>query len=402
MKTAIPRAETPYGQDLLVSLPLIDAGAQDYLATIPTIAAGDAKLWIDDGATGGVANPTARILGFDSMSVLPSQGDVLGENAGDGVATVMFVVLVAGTVGGGNASGFMFVKTVSGTWSDNSTINNTTTSASDIGTVDAGTTGVYTLATNQLANTAGLFAFALSRAWVAVTAAEAASSGVSVRLVDTAAKEWEDTSADFVTVDHPLAGDPQGALYAGVATSVAAGTLVGANVDGVGHPLSAEAAIAPCLVVYIEDATLGAGQAVPVASFTHGTRTFTLLHNWPLTPTGTISYKVYSIARMPAHVMSAATGVSGITSDDLGIIEGEVDDAAALTYQFEVDTDVGSDILTGSLKFTSGDLAGESRDVTWTGTTVTVIRHWSRPPKLRKFSAAPANGVTFEFSPKAF
>ena len=86
-----------------------------------------------------------------------------------------------------------------------------------------------------------------------------------------------------------------------------AGTLVAeASADGIANPLSADASIAPCLVIYIESASTGAGQAVPVSSFTHGTLTYNLLHNWPLTPTGTIVYKVYSIARMPASEPSGS------------------------------------------------------------------------------------------------
>ena len=306
----------PYAKDLMGRLPLLDAASTvgAHLAAIPaSIVAGDIKVLLDDGRLGagtpGVANPTARILGFDSLSSVPLVGDAITEDAGDGTGTVVGVVLVAGSVAGGTASGFLFLKSVTGTWTDNSTITNSTRSISDFGTVDAGTTGVYTEATNQIANTAGLFAFANGYGYYALTAAETTGRSVSVKIKDQTATElWVDTGDDFMTVDHPLAGDPEGCLYAGTATAVAAGTITFENNDGIGHPLSADVNIAPNLVVYVESASTGAGQATPLSSLVHATRVGTLLHNWSLTPTGTVVYKVYSIARMPAHVVSTLSG----------------------------------------------------------------------------------------------
>jgi len=128
---------------------------------------------------------------------------------------------------------------------------------------------------------------------------------------DAATKAYGDELVVIETEDHPSAAHPNGVLYKGTATSVTASTLVGeASEDGIAHPVSGNASIAASLMLYIKSATVGAGQAVPVSSFTHSTRTFNLLYNFPLTPTGTIVYEVYSIARMPAHVVSAASGVN--------------------------------------------------------------------------------------------
>ena len=327
----------PYAKPMMGRLSLLDptstVGA--HLAALPAaIAAGDIKVLLDDGrlatGTAGPANPTARILGLDSVSSWPLVGDALTEDGGDGTGTVLGVVPVSGVVGSGTGAGFVFLGGVTGTWTDNATVTNATRSISDVGTVDAGTTGVYTEATNQIANTAGLFAFANGYAYYALTAAETTGRSVSVKIKDQTATElWVDTGDDFMTEDHPLAGDPDGCLYAGTAQSVANGTLVGqASIDGIGNPLSGDANIAPCLVVYIESATVGAGQAVPVSSFTHGTLTYNLLHNWHLNPTGTIVYKVYSIARMPAHVVAAVSGVQMSLVDD-AITAAKFDESTA-------------------------------------------------------------------------
>lgn len=123
---------------------------------------------------------------------------------------------------------------------------------------------------------------------------------------DAPAKAYADEVVVLETEDHPSAQRPNGVLYKGTATSVTSSTLVGeASEDGVAHPVSGDASLAPSLMLFIRSATVGAGQAVAVNTFTHATRTYNLLYNWPLTPTGTIVYEVFSIARMPAHVIGS-------------------------------------------------------------------------------------------------
>jgi hypothetical protein len=89
-------------------------------------------------------------------------------------------------------------------------------------------------------------------------------------------------------------------------------------------------------------------------------------------------------------------------ADAFGIVAGSVNDASAAVTGFTVTDDAGSDIRLGTLRLTSGALAGESRLVTWTGTTVAVVQPTSVPAGLTTvgpFSAAPANGVTYTFRP---
>jgi hypothetical protein len=83
-----------------------------------------------------------------------------------------------------------------------------------------------------------------------------------------------------------------------------------------------------------------------------------------------------------------------------GVVTGAVaTDGGNSATGFEVDVDVGSDVRVGMLRLTSGALAGEGRLVSWTGTTVTVESQTSMSTALKEFSATPADGVTFAFSP---
>lgn len=66
-----------------------------------------------------------------------------------------------------------------------------------------------------------------------------------------------------------------------------------------------------------------------------------------------------------------------------------------------VDVNVGSDIRRGELRLTSGDLNGETLDVTHTGTTIAALHSLaSLPTRAKQFSAAIASGVTARFTPR--
>ncbi len=144
---------------------------------------------------------------------------------------------------------------------------------------------------------------------------ELGGKNVVYKFEDAATKAYADEVVMIETTDHPSSNHPDGALFAGTATSVTSSTLVAeASEDGIAHPLSADVNIAGDLVIFIESATAGAGQSVQVASFVHGggtPRTFTLLNNFRLTPTGTIVYKVYSSGRVPSHI----TGSEAVSLD---------------------------------------------------------------------------------------
>lgn len=81
------------------------------------------------------------------------------------------------------------------------------------------------------------------------------------------------------------------------------------------------------------------------------------------------------------------------------VISDSVNDASATATGFTAATSVGSDVRVGFLRFTSGALEGEGRLVSWTGTTVAVLSDSSMPTALKQYSAAPANSVTFDFTP---
>lgn len=96
------------------------------------------------------------------------------------------------------------------------------------------------------------------------------------------------------------------------------------------------------------------------------------------------------------------TAAEAAIAAQFGIVSGTVNDAAATVLGFTVTDSAGADIRLGALRFTSGALAGESRLVTWTGTTVAVVKPTSVPAGLTTigpFSAAPANSVTYTFRP---
>lgn len=181
--------ERKYNTDALFVFPLITAGDVDFVASV-TPAAGDCKLWSD---TQIFANTTAKILGFDSMSERPSVGDQINENgAGTAQAIVMAVVIISGTVGGGDAAGFMFVRSVSGqVWSNDDQID-----------INGGTADVATAdsTTYDLAATAGLFGLIGNGAYViALTPTEMSCVQGELHFIDSATKAWEDQAIRFTT-----------------------------------------------------------------------------------------------------------------------------------------------------------------------------------------------------------
>jgi len=289
-----------YGADALFFFPLLDNGAaEDFEATPVTIAAGDIKLFTDAQIS---TNPTVRVLGFDSGSVEPSNGDTLDENgAGTATCTFMFAVVVAGTWGGGDASGFMFVKSVSGdAWANNDQIDNTTTSTSDIATVQNDGTAHTT---DLLAGTAGLFAHVGEGIYaIAATAAETSCrQGLFTIRDQTATEEWVDSALAFATFGHEDALDPQGCIL-----TDAVGSATGQTVSNI--RLSGAPATAPKKGYYFEiTAGTGIGNAGYVKTYTAGA-------NYEITPyvnldtalDATSTVKFYRDApRVPAHIVAS-------------------------------------------------------------------------------------------------
>lgn len=108
---------------------------------------------------------------------------------------------------------------------------------------------------------------------------------------------------------------------------------------------------------------------------------------------GTVVQGIQSLEATTLAIQDSITDLFGLP------VEDSVNDGAATATGFTVTTDVGTDVRVGMLRFTSSALEGESRLVSWTGTTVAVLSHSSMPDALKQFSAAPADAATFDFRP---
>ena len=385
----------PYGEAFLFRTPLINAGGQDFAddqaGGIDAIAAGDAQVQIR-----GVdwANVGCESIAFTSGSEEPLKGHVLTGATSGNTVVVVDTIVTSGTWAGTNAAGILVVELAGGALQSEN-LNNTTT----------GNNNTLTIGADVSAST---LEYDSNYGWgVGITSAQALTDFGVVRIKDQTGTElWEDQDVHFMTVGRsPRAGDPRGVLYAGTATSVAAGTLVGENLDdGFVRPVAGDEDIGASLMIYIQNATVGAGQAVAVSSYDHASRTFTNLYNWPLTPTGTIEYEIYSIARAPAHVIAAFAGsmTTEIVTGMQSVTKSETDtvnDAAATTTAFTTTTDQGTNTLYGVCRFTDGAQDVESRLCKWTSTTMTILSDSSMDAAQKQWSAAPGNGDGFKFTP---
>lgn len=174
-----------YGQDALFFLPAIDAGAVDF-NTSPTLAAGDGKLFSYGGGSPQInTNLSAEMVAFTSGSEEPSAGDTLVGASSSETAVFMFAVVTSGTWGGGDAAGFLFVKTVSGAFSGEN-IN-----------ISGGTSNVLTIGGDVTAGLVG--SIGNGDIVFALTATEMSCKLGSVTFIDSATKDWEDNKIMFAT-----------------------------------------------------------------------------------------------------------------------------------------------------------------------------------------------------------
>ena len=178
-----------YGVGQLFTFPLIADGAVDFV-TDYTPAAGDAKLWSDTQIS---TNLTSLILGFDSLSEIPAQGAQLDENgAGTAEGVVEFTVITSGTVGGGDAAGFFFMRSVTGqAWSNDDQID-----------INGGTANIATAdsTTYDLAATAGLIAdLGNGLHAAALSPTEMTCTQGELHVIDSATKAIEDQAVRFTT-----------------------------------------------------------------------------------------------------------------------------------------------------------------------------------------------------------
>src|SRR3990167_5157421 len=283
----------PYGKDLVVDFPLITAGGTEFAAAAPaSVAAGDATVAHTRLASANISGKTVTFTSGGTYEIKP--GDTITGATSAATAVVMGVRLTSGTFAAGTAAGELFVRSDTGTFQ----AENLDVGANlNVATIDAAL------------DAAGLFAFIAAKRFAAgVPGTQLEGARGLINIIDATATElWEDTQIPFETYDHPLAADPQGCLFRGTATAVAAGTLTAEDLDdGYVRHLSAEAGAAVGQLLYIESATTGAGQAIAIASYVHSTRDYTLLHNFGVTPTGTVVYKIYNaLARSPAHIVAS-------------------------------------------------------------------------------------------------
>ena len=178
-----------YATGALFFFPLIEDGDADFVNDyVP--AAGDAKVFTDKLIS---TNLTSLILGFDSLSELPASGATIDESgAGTATGVVEFTVIVSGTVGGGDAAGFFFMRSVSGqAWSNN-----------DVVDINGGTSNIADAdsTTYDLAATAGLIGdLGNGNYAAALSPTEMTCTMGSIHIVDSATKTVEDQAIRFNT-----------------------------------------------------------------------------------------------------------------------------------------------------------------------------------------------------------
>ena len=178
-----------YNADAMFEFPLIEDGDADFEPSF-TPAAGDIKVFTDKLIA---TNPTCLILGFDSLSELPAQGAQIDEQgAGTAEGVVAFTVVISGTVGGGDAAGFFFMRSVTGqAWSNNDVID-----------INGGTANIADAdsTTYDLAATAGLMAHIGGGVYaIALSPTEMTCAQGHLRVIDSSTKVVEDQAVIFHT-----------------------------------------------------------------------------------------------------------------------------------------------------------------------------------------------------------
>lgn len=176
-----------YAADALFYFPLTQRGLKDFVTPLST-ALGDALLFTDEQP---FTNLSAESVAFTSLSELPANGDTLVGATSTETAIFMFAVITGGTVGGGDASGKLFVKTVSGAFQ-----------AENLD-ISGGNSNVMTIGGDF---TAGLFqGVSNGMSCVALTAAEMTCRLGEIHIIDSATKVWEDRAIRFDTFGNALA-----------------------------------------------------------------------------------------------------------------------------------------------------------------------------------------------------
>ena len=200
----------PYGQDVVLDFPLIDAGAEAFESTPVTIAAGDVKVMHDQLIA---TNPSGKTIAFTSGGTERIKpGQTLTGATSAATCVVIGVRITSGTWAGGDAAGFLFVRSDTGTFQSEN-LNNTTTGTSNVATIAAAL------------DAAGLFKHLGGGIYaVGIPGSQLSGARGFVKIQDqTATEEWADTAIVFETFGHPDAHDPDGCIASGTLLSTGQG-----------------------------------------------------------------------------------------------------------------------------------------------------------------------------------
>ena len=126
-----------------------------------------------------------------------------------------------------------------------------------------------------------------------LTAAQLKAAQVAVRVEDKSGTDFIDASAVIETTGHHLAMHPEGVIYAGYCTAIAAGSLTLAAASGFDPGFPANTSLRGCRVVVRQSDVAADGGAVGWVAITgfdgSASGVVTLGVNWNRTPTGTAS-----------------------------------------------------------------------------------------------------------------
>lgn len=373
----------PYGEDALFVFPLVDAGAQDFATTSDyTPAAGDLKLFTDAQLE---ANPTGEVLAFTSGSEEPSPGDTLVGATSTETAVVMFVVRTSGTWAGGDAAGWLFLKSVSGVLQ-----------AEDLN-ISGGSSNVMSIGGDS---TAGIPAYLGGSKWaVALTAAEMSCKWGQLTLVDSATKAVEDQFIDFDTEGHPSAQHPYDGLpsyelvgagtpQAAGATTVTLPSTASSDDDAYNAVLLAEVGVGVklCYGSYVGSTKVFMFDPAPGVTFTTGATVWPLA--LPASPTSDVAEVTLGSAGQAA-VRTALGMASADLDTQLDAIAGYIDTEIA-AIKAKTDNLPASPAAVGDAM----TLAGDAVDAA--ALAADAVAEIVAGVFARTFDATKMSGLTFE------
>ncbi len=332
-----------YATGALFLFPLVEDGDADFVNDY-TPAAGDAKVFTDTLIS---TNLTSLILGFDSLSELPVSGAQIDENgAGTAEGVVEFTVITSGTVGGGDAAGFFFMRSVTGqAWSNNDQID-----------INGGTANIATAdsTTYDLAATAGLIGdLGNGNYAAALSPTEMTCTIGSIHIVDSATKTVEDQAIRFNTYGNASAlhaMDFDDAVRGGMtalpnAAADAAGGLPISDLGG----LDADAQAASVAAIEVDTGTTLQAELDGIQADTEDIQT----------QIGTAGAGLTAI-NLPDQAMDITGNITGNLSGSVGSLTGHTNQTADHTAGIAANqTDLNSIIAATITNATGADIAAD-------------------------------------------